>query len=147
MSANATEPSFRHEAFLYAGESEFLEGTLEFIHDRLEADEPTFVVVENAKVRRLRQELDRDAERVRFADMDVLGHNPAHIIPAWRGFVDEHAAAGRRVRGIGEPVSPRRRPAELVECQRHESLLNVAFAGSPDWWLLSPYDTDALDPP
>lgn len=146
MSSTATESSFRHEAFLYAGESEFLGGTLEFIHDGLEADEPTLVVVEDAKAQRLRDELDGDVDGVLFADMDLVGHNPAHIIPAWRAFVDEHAGTGKRLRGIGEPVSPRRTPAELVECQRHEELLNVAFAGSPGWWLLCPYDTDALDP-
>jgi anti-sigma regulatory factor (Ser/Thr protein kinase) len=145
MSSTATDPSFRHEAFLYAGETEFLDGTLQFIRDGLEADERTLVVVGNTKMQRLQQELDGDVDRILFADMDVVGHNPARIIPAWRAFVDEHAAAGRRLRGIGEPVSPRRTPAELVECQRHESLLNVAFAGAPAWWLLCPYDTDALD--
>jgi MEDS: MEthanogen/methylotroph, DcmR Sensory domain len=145
MRSAAIDPSFRHEAFLYAGDTEFLEGTLQFIRDGLEADERTLVVVGNAKMQRLQQELDSDKDGVLFADMDVVGHNPAHIIPVWRAFVDEHAGTGQRVRGIGEPVSPRRTPAELVECQRHESLLNVAFSGAPAWWLLCPYDTGALD--
>src|SRR5207244_2662029 len=50
-----------------------------------------------------------------------------------------------RFRGIGEPIWAGRSPAELVECHRHESLLNLAFAGSPAWWLLCPYDTATLD--
>jgi hypothetical protein len=54
------------------------------------------------------------------------------------------AAGGRPVRGSGEPIWPERTAAELVECERHESLLNLAFAGAPAWWLLSPYDTEAL---
>jgi anti-sigma regulatory factor (Ser/Thr protein kinase) len=37
-------------------------------------------------------------------------------------------------------------PAEIIECQRHESLLNTAFATGDPWWLLCPYDTVALDP-
>jgi prepilin-type processing-associated H-X9-DG protein len=41
------------------------------------------------------------------------------------------AAKLDRLRGAGEPIWPERRPAELVECQRHESLLNVAFADGP----------------
>ena len=57
----------------------------------------------------------------------------------------EHAGGGRRLRGIGEPIWQGRSPAELVECQRHESLLNVAFAGAPAWWLLCPYDTETFD--
>jgi hypothetical protein len=32
-----------------------------------------------------------------------------------------------------------------VERQRHEALLNLAFAGAADFWLLCPYDTEALD--
>ena len=73
------------------------------------------------------------------------GANPACIIPAWREFVDEHAAASRALRGIGEPIWPDRTSAELVECQRHESLLNLAFAGTRSFHLLCPYDTEALD--
>ena len=38
-----------------------------------------------------------------------LGANPARIIPAWQEFVAEHAAPGRRVRGIGEPIWAGRR--------------------------------------
>jgi anti-sigma regulatory factor (Ser/Thr protein kinase) len=71
-----------------------------------------------------------------------VGANPARIIPAWREFVD--ANPGRRLRGIGEPVWAERSPAELVECQRHEALLNLAFAEADGFTLLCPYDVDAL---
>jgi anti-sigma regulatory factor (Ser/Thr protein kinase) len=137
--------SFRHEALLYAGEAEFVDRTLPFIRDGLRADEATLVVVDAAKISRLRGALGDDADRVHFADMAVVGHNPARIIPAWRAFFDEHRGTGRRMRGIGEPIAATRSPAELVECQRHESLLNVAFDGAPAWWLLCPYDTETLD--
>ena len=50
------------------------------------------------------------------------------------------------MRGIGEPIWPARTAAELVECQRHEALLNVAFAESARLWLMCPYDVDALAP-
>ena len=55
-------------------------------------------------------------------------------------------ARGRPMRGIGEPIWAERSPAELVECQRHESLLNVAFAGSAGFYLMCPYDTTSLGP-
>jgi anti-sigma regulatory factor (Ser/Thr protein kinase) len=48
------------------------------------------------------------------------------------------------VRGIGEPIWAGRTADELVECQRHEALLNVAFADSGSWRLLCPYDTVGL---
>ena len=104
-------------------------------------------MVSAAKIARLREELGPDAaEQVTFADMAGVGGNPARIIPAWREFVDAHGGHGRRLRGIGEPIWAQRSPAELVECQRHEALLNLAFAGAEDFWLLCPYDVDALDP-
>jgi len=81
------------------------------------------------------------AERVEFADMDDVGGNPARIIPAWQDFVAAHP--GRRLRGIGEPIHPHRSPAELVECQHHERLLNLALDGAA-LTLLCPYDTEAL---
>ena len=61
--------------------------------------------------------------------------------PLWRDFADAHAGP---VRGIGEPIWPGRGGAELVECQLHESLLNLAFAAA-DFTLLCPYDAAALD--
>ncbi|HSO96308.1 MAG TPA: MEDS domain-containing protein [Acidimicrobiia bacterium] len=47
---------------------------------------------------------------------------------------------------MGEPIWAERSPAELVECQHHESLLNVAFEGGAGWTLLCPYDTERLGP-
>jgi anti-sigma regulatory factor (Ser/Thr protein kinase) len=76
--------------------------------------------------------------------MSDVGANPGRIIAAWRGFVDRHAAPGRRLRGIGEPIHPARREAELAECHRHEELLNLAFIDADDFWLVCPYDTMAL---
>jgi anti-sigma regulatory factor (Ser/Thr protein kinase) len=137
--------AFRHEALLYVGLDGFREGTVPFLHDAAEAGEPTLVVVSAAKIARLRDELGPTADRIIFADMSEVGINPARIIPAWRAFVDEHARPGRPPRGIGEPIWAQRSAAELVECQRHEALLNLAFADAADFWLLCPYDTDALD--
>ena len=144
MRAETTPDAFRHEAFFYAGEDEFLAGTLQFTRDALAADEPVLVAVREDKIRMLRSELGRDSERVEFVDMAEVGENPARLIPVWREFVDRHAGRGSMVRGIGEPAWPGRTDAELAECRRHESLLNVAFAGAPAWWLLCPYDAEGL---
>jgi anti-sigma regulatory factor (Ser/Thr protein kinase) len=101
------------------------------------------VVVSGDKIRQLRAELAQDAEGVHFSDMADVGLNPARIIPAWRDFVDRHSG---RLRGIGEPIWAGRSAAELVECQRHESLLNLAFGDAEGFRLLCPYDVDALAP-
>jgi anti-sigma regulatory factor (Ser/Thr protein kinase) len=137
---------FRHEALLYAGEEEFLAGTVPFIRDGVRLDEPVLVVESAPKIALLRATLGEDADAVFFADMAAVGANPARIIPAWQDFVSHRGAGEKRVRGVGEPIWPDRSRAELIECQRHESLLNVAFAGGRPWSLLCPYDTTLLGP-
>ena len=137
--------AFAHEALLYSGDDGFLEGTMPFVREGLAAEEPMLLVLSAAKIKRIRAELNGDGDRILFADMAAIGSNPARIIPAWRRFLDEHGVNGRPVRGIGEPIWPGRSPDELVECQRHEALLNVAFAYAPAFRLLCPYDITALD--
>jgi anti-sigma regulatory factor (Ser/Thr protein kinase) len=138
--------AFSHEALFYADRDEFLAGTGAFVRDGLMSDEPVRVMLSPPKIEALRSELGAHSERVEFTDINDVGSNPARIIPAWRAFVDRHRRPGRRLRGIGEPISAERSPAELVECGRHESLLNLAFADTPGFRLLCPYDTAALDP-
>ena len=83
-------------------------------------------------------------DHVLFADMGAVGVNPARIIPAWQDFLAAHAVDDQPVRGIGEPIWAGRSADEMAECERHEALLNLAFA-DPNFWLLCPYDTVALD--
>ncbi len=140
------KPEFRHKALIYRGGQGFIDGSLSFIREGLETDEPTVVMVAPAKIDMLRQALNGDGDGVLFADMTEVGANPARIIPAWRQFVAEHADRGASLRGIGEPVSAGLSAAELVENQRHESLVNIALADAGGFQLLCPYDIEALAP-
>jgi anti-sigma regulatory factor (Ser/Thr protein kinase) len=142
--APETPRGYHHEALLYSGTSDLMAAVTPFVAEAVAADEPILVVLDAAKNRALREALGSDAERVEFADMRAIGRNPARIMPAWQDFVDRRARPGTTIRGIGEPVWLGRTPAELVECRRHEHLLNVAF--DCDFVLLCPYDVDALDP-
>jgi anti-sigma regulatory factor (Ser/Thr protein kinase) len=137
---------FRHEAILYAGQQEFVDRIGAFVREGADAGEPVLVVVGAHKIRWLRSALaDLDDDAVRYEDMAAVGRNPARIIPAWRAFTDEHRSHAR-LRGVGEPIYPDRSPDELVESQRHEALLNLAFATGPGLWLACPYDTSVLAP-
>ena len=118
---------FHHEAVFYGSDDEYVSGLLPDLRAAIEADGAILVAVAADKARLLSGALGADADRVRFTDMELLGRNPGLIIPAWREFVPAPPAGGL---GIGEPVWPGRRHAELVECRRHEVLLNVAFEAS-----------------
>ena len=140
-------PGFRHEALFYAGQDGFLAGTAPFLKEGAERGENALVAVSKARADALRAELGDAADFVRFVDMAELGRNPARIIPAWHDFVASRGGmAGEPIRGIGEPIWAGRSDTELVECHRHESLLNLAFADRGDFWLMCPYDLDTLPP-
>jgi anti-sigma regulatory factor (Ser/Thr protein kinase) len=134
-----------HEALMYEGVEQFAAGVLPFIREGLEAEEPMMVAVGTERISLLRDELGDDADAVQFVNMTELGRNPGRIIPAWEDFLVEQRRNGDPIRGIGEPIWAGRSAEELVECQLHESLLNVAFADSKNFRLLCPYDRSALD--
>ncbi|MEY9929780.1 anti-sigma regulatory factor (Ser/Thr protein kinase) [Catenulispora sp. GP43] len=135
---------FRHEAFLYSGSEHFLAGAAAFVRGALAAGEAVLVAIVESRAALLRRVLGTDADRVGFLDMERVGRNPARIIPAWQDWVEENAATARGFRGISESVWAGRTPSELAECRQHERLLNTAFDRGPGWWLLCPYDIDAL---
>jgi len=139
--------AFEHEALIFRGPDELLAAALPFLQAGLEAGDPTLVATPEDHLTAIRDRLGPvDAERITFLDMKEVGGNPARIIAIWQDFISRSSAPGVTPRGIGEPAWPGRSDAELVECEHHEALLNVAFAGSPPWRLLCPYDAEALPP-
>lgn len=142
---------FCHQVLHYRGAERFFHIVAAFARQGAARAEPVLLMVGAAKLTRLRDLLAEEvaAGQVELVDMDVVGANPARIIPAWREFVDRHPGSGP-LRGVGEPIGPSRQGDALEECTRHEELLNVAFghmAGDDrPFWLLCPYDLTALDP-
>jgi anti-sigma regulatory factor (Ser/Thr protein kinase) len=142
MTAPAT---FHHEALFYDGDEDFAASCRAFAEEGLDRGEPVLAMVGSRKLALLREALGERADGLEFVDMEVVGRNPARIIPAWRRFVSDHASEnGGGMRGIGEPIWAARAPDELAECQLHESLLNLAFAAADSFRLVCPYDTAAL---
>ena len=140
-----SQQSYRHEAFLWHDAYDFTAGIVPFITDGLEAGEPVMVAVSTQHTKWLRDALDGQAD-VEFVDIEQLGRNPAQIIPAWQQFLNSRSGRFRPVRGVGEPIWPGRRPEELVECQLHEAMLNIAIDPETPFWLICSYDTVTLSP-
>ena len=136
--------TFRHEALLHEADEGFLEAAVPFILEGLDDGEPVLVAVSARKLVMLRDALGADSRHVEVADMRELGRNPGRIIPAWHDFIMAHRRRRGGIRGIGEPVWAGRRRDELVECQLHEALLNLAFADVAGFRLLCPYDVTTL---
>lgn len=140
----AAPRAFRHDAVFYAGERGFLPGVMPFVSAALERDEPVLVALVPAREDALRSKLGDASRRVEFVDMESAGRNPARIIPVWRDFVTRHAGSGKTLNGVGEPIWTARTEPEIAECQRHESLLNLAFGDAGAFALICPYDRAGL---
>ncbi|MEP7765894.1 sensor histidine kinase [Sanguibacter sp. 25GB23B1] len=142
--STASRSTYQHEAFLWSGTDAFLARTVPFVLDATDSGAPVLVAVTASRESALRDALGAEAEHVTFRAMDVLGRNPARIMPAWLDFVTANRDAGVPLRGIGEPIWAGRRDTEVMECQIHEAMLNVAFPSDTPLWLLCPYDVDSL---
>lgn len=140
---------FRHTLCPYDGPDGFLDGATSFIDDAAAHDETVVVALEPPREQSLRDRLSESGSgaNVSFMDLAALGRNPSRLIPAWQSWIAELAADGRPVRGIGESAWDSPDAALASELRYHEYLLNLAFAKSPAWWLLCPYDTSRLQAP
>ena len=139
--------ALRHEMLLYREHRELVDAVVAFVRDSVAASEPVLVAFTPDKGELLREELapvlDDHPDDVLLADMAELGRNPARIIPTCQDFLRSQPP-GTRVRSVGEPIWAGRSSAEIREAQRHEVLIDIAFGGVQDAWLLCPYDARAL---
>jgi anti-sigma regulatory factor (Ser/Thr protein kinase) len=129
----------RHIALLYQESSEYSAAIDDFVKAGIVEQEPVFIAVPQAHLPLL--SAPTEDSLVSLAEMEELGRNPARIIAALRLFADQHA--GRRIRYLGESLWKGRTTAERRETERHESLLNLAFAGA-EVTIMCPYNAAAL---
>ena len=117
MTATLAGPAdgFDHEALLYWDDEDFLAGLLPFVRAGLELDEAVVVAEPRPRLDLLRDALGDDAAAVDLLDMAEVGRNPGRIIGVWDRLLGEHTAAGRRLRGVGEPAFAGRRESEYLE--------------------------------
>lgn len=139
------QQSYRHEAFLWDGQADFVDGLLPFVEDGVDAGEAVVVATTPEHGEWLSEGLGSKASEVQFVDITELGRNPARIIPACQQFLRESSGYGRPARAVGEPVWDGRRPEEVVEYQLHEALMNLAVDPELPFWVLCPYDAGNLD--
>lgn len=133
---------FRHDALIYRDPDELLAEALPFLRDGLEAGEPVLGALAAPRRALVESELGGEHPGIRFAAVEEATHNPAGLLSLWKDFVE--GSGGRSVRGICEAIWPGRDQVAIEECQRHEALLNVAFAPQPSWSLLCAYDAAGL---
>ena len=136
--------SYRHEAFLWHGHDDFVATLVPFVRDGIEAGEAVMVAMTPEHIAWIRDAVGPAAAQVHVVDLTQL-RNPARMIPAWQEFLADWSGRGRPARGISEPIWVGRRSEEVLECQLHEALLNLAVDPELPFWLVCPYDAEHLD--
>ncbi|MGW3421094.1 anti-sigma factor RsbA family regulatory protein [Streptomyces phaeochromogenes] len=138
---------FVHQALCYGSDDEFLEGTLTFARDGLDAGDTVLAVVTSHNIGLLDEALGHRSDEVEFVDADDWYGSPSRTLGRYNAYCAAHDTDAngrpRGVRVIGEPVWSDRTAFEVREWMRYESLLNIAFAGTGHW-ILCPYDTRVL---
>jgi anti-sigma regulatory factor (Ser/Thr protein kinase) len=139
VSRDQPAAGLRHILFPYSGTAHYLDGLLAYVEQARAADASVVICAPAERAELLRECLPA-GDSVAFMDPAALGSNPGRLIPAWREWLAGRSAEGG-IHGIGEATWSGRSPAQLSELRYHEWLLNLAFAQSPAWSLLCPYDT------
>jgi anti-sigma regulatory factor (Ser/Thr protein kinase) len=133
--------SLVHEVVFYRGPEQLERTAREFVQAGLAAGEPVLVALPEPSLELVARSLDGASGSVTFEDLAHSGRNPGRILPLFQDWADQHPGP---VRVLGEPAWPGRSRAEMVEALRHESLVNIAFAGA-EMTMLCEYDAVRLD--
>jgi anti-sigma regulatory factor (Ser/Thr protein kinase) len=142
---------FIHQALIYGSDEEFMDVAVPFIEGGLRSKQPTMVTVQGRHVDNLRAALGGTPAGVTFRPVEDWYETSARTREKFARWVAEETDAGhsqfqvngRRVRVISEPPWAVGREAQIRDWARHESVINVAFAGQPVTFLC-PFDARVL---
>jgi anti-sigma regulatory factor (Ser/Thr protein kinase) len=141
--ASVPDSGFTHQALIYGSDREFMDVALPFLEAGLSSKQPTLVTVQDRHCQNLRSALGNTAERVTLFPAEDWYETSARTRDKFARWVAEHAWIGGRVRLIAEPPWALGYEAQVRDWARHESVINLAFAGQP-LTLICPYDASAL---
>lgn len=141
----ASDPSagFLHQALIYGSEQEFLDVALPFVRQGVSSSQPTLVAVQDRHVENLRSALGGTPEGLTLYPVEEWYETSAQTREKFVRWAAEKAQGRKRVRLIGEPPWAIGHDAQVRDWARHESVINVAFAGHPVTFIC-PYDARAL---
>jgi hypothetical protein len=132
-----------HTALRHRTGAELVASLVPFVDDALRMNDQVYVSLPPYSTERLKAELGRDADRVRWTDSTRWQPHPMRRLRAIRELVEgaERHGVGR-LRLVGEcPLPPV--PTMVTEWERFDALLNDALAGLPAT-VVCTYDESTL---
>ena len=134
-----SQQSYRHEAFMWRDADDYASVLGPFVEDGLARRRGG-----DGRCRAAPCQLVARKPRFSGAQGEIRRHGQARpesrheSFPPGKSLLISTRATGVPVRGIGEPIWAGRRPEEILECQLHEALLNVAVDPKIPLWLICP---------
>jgi anti-sigma regulatory factor (Ser/Thr protein kinase) len=142
--ASAPNEGFIHSALIYGSDDAFMDAARPFVEHGIQAGEATLVAVQARNVENLRAALGGEPEGLTLMAVDEWYETSARTREKFLRWAVERAGSAR-VRLIGEPPWALGNEAQIRDWARHESVVNVAFAGLPISFMC-PYDSRGLPP-
>ena len=139
---SAHRDGFVHPALIYGSDQAFLDVALPFVEEGIERSEPTLVAVQGRNVDNLRSALGGEPDGVTLHSVEEWYETSARTREKFASWATDRLGGGR-VRLIGEPPWATGNDAQIRDWARHESVINVAFAGMPVTFVC-PYDARVL---
>jgi anti-sigma regulatory factor (Ser/Thr protein kinase) len=129
-----SQPEFRHTAFVYSSDAEYVEAAVDFLRAGLEAGDGALVSAPRDRQALLRGALGRVSEEVDFLDLAGAGDRPARTLAAQYAALYERLRrfpAMRLLVGV-EPGPPQNGWPDWLG---YEAALERALAAMPVWAL------------
>jgi anti-sigma regulatory factor (Ser/Thr protein kinase) len=141
--ASGPSGGFQHQALIYGSDEEFLDVAFPFVQEGLSSNQPTLIAVQDRNVENLRSALGGTPEGLTLHAVDEWYETSARTREKFSRWAAERSGRGNRVRLMGEPPWAIGHDAQIRDWARHESVINLAFAGRPVTFIC-PYDASVL---
>jgi anti-sigma regulatory factor (Ser/Thr protein kinase) len=137
-----TGSALRHNAFVYDSPEEYVERSVAFLREGLDAGEGGIVAHTRPGLAAMREALGADAGRVRFVNVETAYTRPARTLAAYHQVYVEALRDVGSVRAVADvQLGPDQ--GEWGEWIGYESVFNRAFAHLPAW-VMCTYDGNGL---
>jgi anti-sigma regulatory factor (Ser/Thr protein kinase) len=137
--------ALRHHGFVYESDDEYVERSVGFLRDGLEAGEACIVSNTRDGLAIMRDALGPDASSVTFVDVTPVYTRPARAVATYYGAFREHLRHAPSVRAVANgQFGPT--PGDWEVWTAYEAITNLAYAHLPVW-VVCAYDANALPEP
>jgi anti-sigma regulatory factor (Ser/Thr protein kinase) len=136
-----SDAELRHHAFVYDSDDDYVERSVAFLKEGLDAGDACLVGNTRDGLAAMRDALGADAERVAFFDVSATYTRPARAVATYYGAFRKHLRSAPSVRAVASgQFGP---SSDWEEWTRYEAITNLAYAHLPVW-VVCAYDANKL---